>query len=146
MQKLSGISSGQNNKSCSIIHHESNKIGLAFFCFFYDFLRNLQESANSLLLFQLRFCREALGKKFFFAMSPLGAASGGPAAIPSGDHRILAGGGWGSGLGTLRARFEALDRAEMAPASRHAGGGRCQPRQLAVRRGAAREGTVGGGA
>jgi hypothetical protein len=31
MQKLSGISSGQNNKSCSIIHHESNKIGFAFF-------------------------------------------------------------------------------------------------------------------
>jgi hypothetical protein len=26
MQKLKGISSGQNNKSCSIIHHKSNKV------------------------------------------------------------------------------------------------------------------------
>jgi hypothetical protein len=46
MQKLSRISSGQNNKSCRIIHHESKKIGFAFFRFFCDFLRNLQESAN----------------------------------------------------------------------------------------------------
>jgi hypothetical protein len=73
--------------------------------------------SQRVLLFELTFCREALGKKFFIAMSPLGAASGGPAAIPAGDHRIPAGGGWGSGLGTLGARFEALDRAEMAPAS-----------------------------
>jgi hypothetical protein len=46
MLKLKGISSGQNNKSCSIIHNESKKIGLAFFWFFCDVLRNLQESAN----------------------------------------------------------------------------------------------------
>jgi hypothetical protein len=38
-------------------------------------------------------------------MSPLGAASGGPAAIPAGDHQIPAGGGWGSGLGTTGTRF-----------------------------------------
>jgi hypothetical protein len=30
MQKLSGISSVKNNKSCGIIHIESNKIGFAF--------------------------------------------------------------------------------------------------------------------
>jgi hypothetical protein len=30
MQKLKGISSGQNNKSCSIIHNRSNKIGSHF--------------------------------------------------------------------------------------------------------------------
>jgi hypothetical protein len=46
MQKLSGISSGPNNKSCSIIHHESNKTGFAFFRFLYDFLRNLQVLGN----------------------------------------------------------------------------------------------------
>jgi hypothetical protein len=40
MQKLSGISSGQKNKSCRIFHHESNKIGFAF-------LRILQETGNS---------------------------------------------------------------------------------------------------
>jgi hypothetical protein len=29
MQKLGGISSGQNNKSCGIFHHESNKISIS---------------------------------------------------------------------------------------------------------------------
>jgi hypothetical protein len=40
MQKLSGTSLGKNNKSCGIFHHESKKIGFAFFRFLYDFLRN----------------------------------------------------------------------------------------------------------
>jgi hypothetical protein len=43
MQKLTGISSGQNNKSCSIIHLESNKICFAFFDFsmiFYAIYKN----------------------------------------------------------------------------------------------------------
>jgi hypothetical protein len=43
MQKLTGISSGKNNKSCRIIHHESNKIGFAFFRFstiFYAIYKN----------------------------------------------------------------------------------------------------------
>jgi hypothetical protein len=47
MHKLAGASSGKNNKSCRIIHHESSKISFIFFWFFYDFLRNLQESAKS---------------------------------------------------------------------------------------------------
>jgi hypothetical protein len=34
MQKLSGIGSGKNNKSCRIIHNGSNKIGFAVFRFF----------------------------------------------------------------------------------------------------------------
>jgi hypothetical protein len=46
VQKLFGTSSGKNNKSCRIFHKESNKIGFAFFSFFYNFLRNLQESAK----------------------------------------------------------------------------------------------------
>jgi hypothetical protein len=48
MQKLSGTSSGKNNRSCGIFYHESIKIGFAFFLFFYDFLHNLQESAQVL--------------------------------------------------------------------------------------------------
>jgi hypothetical protein len=31
MQKLTVTSSGKNNKSCGIVHHESKKIGFAFF-------------------------------------------------------------------------------------------------------------------
>jgi hypothetical protein len=46
MQKLSVTSSGKNNKSCGIFHHESKKISFAVFCFFYDFLGNLQYSAK----------------------------------------------------------------------------------------------------
>jgi hypothetical protein len=53
MQNLSGICSGKNNRSCRIIHKESNKIGFAFFRFFYDFIRNLQDTAKALLLFGL---------------------------------------------------------------------------------------------
>jgi hypothetical protein len=60
MQKLTGISSGQNNKSCRIIHHEYNKIGFTFFRFLCDFLSNLQETANSQVLF-----------KNYFAIRPL---------------------------------------------------------------------------
>jgi hypothetical protein len=46
MQKLSGISSGKNNKSCRIFHSESNKVGCAFFLFCYYFIWILQESAK----------------------------------------------------------------------------------------------------
>jgi hypothetical protein len=46
MHKIKGISLGQNNKSCGILHHESNKIGFTFFWFPCDFLRYLQESAK----------------------------------------------------------------------------------------------------
>jgi hypothetical protein len=33
-------------RSCSVFHKKSNKIGFAFLKFFYDFIRNLQESAK----------------------------------------------------------------------------------------------------
>jgi hypothetical protein len=55
MQKLSGASSGKNNKSSRIFHHESNKIGFAFFWFVYDFLRNLQESAKQQYYWRFNF-------------------------------------------------------------------------------------------
>jgi hypothetical protein len=55
MQKLTGIGSGKNNKSCWIFHHKYNKIGFEFFWFFYDFLRILQLSAKALILFKNHF-------------------------------------------------------------------------------------------
>jgi hypothetical protein len=94
MQNLTGISSGKNNKSCGIFHHEPNKISFAFFWFFYDFLHNLQEIGKSLLLFELPFRSEALGKILGFATWPLGVAGAapaefrpGPAAGPVGEGR-----------------------------------------------------------
>jgi hypothetical protein len=47
MQKLSGKSMVVLCKRCSTFHNKSNKIGYAFFWFFYDFLRILQYSAPS---------------------------------------------------------------------------------------------------
>jgi hypothetical protein len=63
MQKLKGISSGQNNKSCRIIHREAKKIGFTFFLIFCDFLRNLQESVKAQVLFKNYFA--ARPSKFF---------------------------------------------------------------------------------
>jgi hypothetical protein len=95
MQKLSGISSGQNNKSCIIIHHEPKKIGFAFFRCFYDFIRNLQETGKSLLLFELPFCREALGKKLRFAMWSWAAGQRRSGQIPANRRPGPAGHGRG---------------------------------------------------
>jgi hypothetical protein len=55
MQKLTGISSGKNNNSCGIFHHQSNKSCFTFFCFFCYFLCNLQETAKSQVLFKNHF-------------------------------------------------------------------------------------------
>jgi hypothetical protein len=62
MQKLSGNSSGNNNKSFRIFHNESNKIGFAFFTFFYDFLLNLQVSAKGQTIFKKPTFTEVPGK------------------------------------------------------------------------------------
>jgi hypothetical protein len=70
MQKLTGISWGQNNKSCRIFHHECNKFCLAFFWFFYSFIRNLQETARTLLLFQIHFTAGTLERKGILPKCP----------------------------------------------------------------------------
>jgi hypothetical protein len=71
-------------------------------------------------------------------MWPLGAASGGPAAIPAGDRRIPARRGWGSELGPTRVRFGGSIVGEELPEGGHAGGQRRWPPWLLVRRGGAR--------
>jgi hypothetical protein len=60
MQKLSGTSSGKNNKSCRIFHIESNKIGFSFFWFFYVFLRILQDSAKQQQYWRFTFATRPL--------------------------------------------------------------------------------------
>jgi hypothetical protein len=62
MQKLKGISSGQNNKSCSINHHGSNKICFTFFLILCDFLHNLQDPANLCNYWSYLFANKALGR------------------------------------------------------------------------------------
>jgi hypothetical protein len=53
MPKILGNNSGKNNKSCRIFHNESNKIGIAFLWFLYDFLRIFKVSEKA--LYYLRF-------------------------------------------------------------------------------------------
>jgi hypothetical protein len=104
MHKLKGTSSGKNNKSCGIFHHESKKIGFAFLLFFYDLLRNLQETAKALLLFELPIAGRP-SKRFFslqcgpWAMAGVGWANSGEA------HRSLAREGREEGLGVTRVLF-----------------------------------------
>jgi hypothetical protein len=95
MQKLTGISSGRNNKSFRIIHHESKKIGFIFLLFFCAFLRNLQETAKTQTLFQLQFCSQALEKNYLFAMWSLAAGQRRSGQIPANRRPGPAGHGRG---------------------------------------------------
>jgi hypothetical protein len=52
MLKISRNRLVEYNKSCRAFHQKSNKIGFAFFIFFYDFLGILQVSAKALTLFK----------------------------------------------------------------------------------------------
>jgi hypothetical protein len=70
MQKLTGTSSGKNNKSCGIFHNKSNKIEFAFFWFFYDFLRILQESAKWLYYLRFTFAAGSLKSFRFLRICP----------------------------------------------------------------------------
>jgi hypothetical protein len=76
MQKLMGIiSSGQNNKSCGIFHHKSNKIGFTFFWFFCDFLRNLQKSENHFYYWSSPFAVRTLERFLRLQCSPWARAA-----------------------------------------------------------------------
>jgi hypothetical protein len=129
MQKLTGISSGQNNKSCRIFHNGSNKIGFAFFCFFCDFLRNLQETGKWQTLLELPFCKKDPGKIFGFAMSSPGR--GGRRGWPNSGSSpwVLAGEGREEGQGSLVSGFLAGVQVGAAPGVRHDGGPRRWTRQ-----------------
>jgi hypothetical protein len=70
MQKLSGTSSGTNNKSCRIFHNETKKSEFAFFWFFYDFLRILHKSAKWLYYLRFTFAAGALEGFRFLRICP----------------------------------------------------------------------------
>jgi hypothetical protein len=71
MQKLSRTSSGKNNKSCSTLHHESNKIGFAFFLIFLRFSTEFTRISKTHVLFEMGFCTEVPGKLFRFTSMPV---------------------------------------------------------------------------
>jgi hypothetical protein len=53
MLKISRIRPCEYNKSCSIFHHEFNKVYFAIFCIFYEFLHILQVSAKGVSLLKI---------------------------------------------------------------------------------------------
>jgi hypothetical protein len=99
MLKLFRIQPCANNKSGGIYLPELNKIGFAFFRFFYDFICNLQETGKSLLLLEFTFCSRDPGKKFLFAMWSLAAGQRLSGQIPANRRPGTGGGGslgpWG---------------------------------------------------
>jgi hypothetical protein len=124
MLKILRIQPCENNKSCIIFHRKSNKIGFAFFWFFYDFLRNLQESAKCTSLFKIRFAAGTLesfkllhmcpcfaerpsGRFFTSQSGPWAPAGGGPAKF----RRIAGRARAGEGPWVPRGRFQGLDGA-----------------------------------
>jgi hypothetical protein len=162
MQKLSGTISGKNKKSCGIFHHESNKISFAFFWFFYNFLRNLQESAKTLYYFRFVFaagarevldsyiyipllCVLALRNKWILAMW-----SSGTDQRRSGQNPARAGGGTGrgrrgGGLGVAMGRCGRLDRRKERPTTAVSGAPGRRPREPLLRRDRDQSGASGGG-
>jgi hypothetical protein len=122
MQKLSGTSLGKNNKRCRIFHNESNKTKFAFFWYFYDFLRILQDSAKALYYFRLAFTgrplkslrslqiypyftAEPLERLKSLQLGPWGVDRRRPCRIPARWRPGLVGRGWGRPRGSPRARF-----------------------------------------
>jgi hypothetical protein len=56
MQKLSGNSSGKNNKSFRIFHIESNKIRFTFFLIFVRFSTEFTKISKAHVLVEIHFC------------------------------------------------------------------------------------------
>jgi hypothetical protein len=133
-------------RSCSIFHNESKKIEFAFFRFFYDFLRILQDPAPSprsrRASFTNRpsnFADRTSGQKLDCNWVP-GAMAGGGSSIPvrEGSARPGKGGGVLRGSPTTDSEGWTAPRAcqrggSVAPAS----GGRCElaPGEAAARPG-----------
>jgi hypothetical protein len=160
MQKLKGLSSGQNNKSCRIIHHESNKIGFTFFRFFCDFLRNLQVSAERSILLKIHsytgaprnfksatdlplLRRWTPGKFWGLAIGSSGAGRRRSGQNPASRRPCPAGRGRGKVLRALMARFSGLLGTEAPPDGAVGGARRRPPLEPLVRRGCTSGGARG---
>jgi hypothetical protein len=158
MQNLSRTSSWKNNKSCSTLHHESNKIKFAFFWFFYDFLRNLRESAkhmyylrwgfapgsleiSTLLQKYTRFTLKTLERFQTLQCGPWGGGRRNSGELQwRGQTGIMRG-----GTRFARDRFGPALGVEMAGGGARGGAQRRHPQRSKLRHGVRRGGAVSGG-
>jgi hypothetical protein len=99
MQKLTGISPGENNKSCRIIHNESNKIGCTFFWFFCAFYAIYKNQPNHKYYLSYPFAGRPSEISFLLQCSPWRPGSGGPAKFRPTAGRGRPGTGGGGSLG-----------------------------------------------
>jgi hypothetical protein len=105
MQKLTGTNSGKNNKRCRIIHNGSNKIEFAFVWFFYDFLRNLQESGNHFYYWSSPFAAGTLERFWVSQCGPWARWPAQAGQILVMCRRSPAGEGKGGSYGSLALSF-----------------------------------------
>jgi hypothetical protein len=158
MQKLSGNSLDIFYKSCSTIHQESNKIGFEFLCFFYNFLRILQDSAK--WLYYLRFTFATRPWQFWFltkipsvhtkhpekkegvAVWPLGMVAGGSGQNSGEEHASEGRGRVEDGPGPTTGRFVVEVRTEGRLVVRLGDADQRQPRDCWLRRGGGSVGKV----
>jgi hypothetical protein len=149
MQQLPENNLDKFNKSCSTFHQESNKIGFAFFWFFYNFL---QESAKKDLLLKFPLYAGVPGTFLSFtnrtldctkhprknkspAMWPLALGRGCFCQNSASQRRRWPGKRRGSGHELTTHRFEAGNGAGMALASSPSGARRWRPWWRMLRRG-----------
>jgi hypothetical protein len=79
MLKISRTRPSEYNKSCTIFHNKSSKIGLAFFWNFYDFLHILQIPAKGIHYWRYNFATRPLER---FRIVQLGPSTHGTVGLP----------------------------------------------------------------
>jgi hypothetical protein len=95
-QKVTGISSGKNNKGCRIFHNESNKIGLAFFSDFSVIFYAIYKKQEINLTIGVHLLQRGPWKDFCVCnVAPRGGGRCGSGEIPASTPPDLAGEGWG---------------------------------------------------
>jgi hypothetical protein len=123
MQNLSGISSGQNNKSCRIFHRESKKLVLHFSDFSVIFYAIYKKQ-------EIHFAVRPSERNVALQCSPWGRPAGAGGSIPVSAGGETRRGRRGGGLGVSMVRFGGSDGESSRRRSGHAGGRRRWPPRL----------------
>jgi hypothetical protein len=127
MQKLTGISSGQNKKVVGQFTPNPKKLVLHFSDFSMIFYTIYKNQPNHKYYLSYPFAGRLSEGSFLLQCSPWGAGSSAVHRNSASSPAFLAGRGRGEGLGVTGARFRWLDGGGAAPASGLGGAGRHRP-------------------
>jgi hypothetical protein len=130
MQKLTGISSGKNNKSCRIFHHKPNKLVLHFSDFYTIFYTIYKNQPNHKYYLSYPLQKDPRKDSLLCNVAP--GAAGRRGLLDSGELAAgLGRGRAGEGPTVTRVRFGGSDGGWSGSGERHTGGqGRWPPRLL----------------